>query len=455
MKLKFLNRENEQRRLKNCLQSHDNFLVVLYGRRRCGKSTLLQFVANDDSIYYLATQSSSSLQLAYLATEIARHIPGFDSVNYPDWHSLLMNLNDRSTKKYHLIIDEFPYLVNQSPELPSIIQKYLDSPGSKNINFILCGSSQRMMHNIILDAKAPLYGRAREIFQLTPLKPGWIMDALNINAQSAVEYYAVFGGIPRYWELAAEYSTLTEAIKELILDKKGVLHDEPMRLLLDDLQSAIQPYSILTLLGAGCRKVSEIASRLEIPVSSMSRPLATLQNLGYVKKELPFGVTPRKSKKSLYSLNDNFLNFYFRFVVNNRSMLEMDLIDKVWNSISARVKLYNSTVWEELARQSVPLLNIENIEWGMAQRWWGKSVDGQEVEIDILAESLDKKYILAGEVKWADNIKPNELINKLKYSVSVVPKLQNRKIIYALWCKNSSEIEIPVITPEQVFNALR
>jgi AAA+ ATPase superfamily predicted ATPase len=287
------------------------------------------------------------------------------------------------------------------------------------------------------------------------LKPGWLTEALNIDAKTALEHYAIFGGIPRYWELAADYPNLEGAVKDLILDRKGVLHDEPMRLLLDDLKSAVQPYSILTLLGQGCRKISEIASRLEIPVSSMSRPLALLQDLGYIQKEIPFGENTTKSKRSLYSIKDNFINFYFNFVNANKSLLEIDLVEKVWGRISDRLNLFYSNVWEDLARQSVPFLNIENIEWNSARRWWGKGIDGNDLEVDVMAESLDGKYILVGEVKWSDSVKVDEVLSKLKYCVSNIPNIEKKKTIYALWLKNKMASVANIITPNEVFAVLK
>ena len=455
MKLDFLNREPELKRLKRSIDLGEEFFAVLYGRRRCGKSTLLQKITDDSTVYYLADQQEAKLQIGSIAKEISHLISGFNSVNYPSWSSLLKNLSDRSAGKITLIIDEFPYLVQVAPELPSVIQKYLDSPNDRKINLIICGSSQRMMYGLVLDSKAPLYGRAREIIKLNPLMPGWITEALNINVNTAIEYYSVFGGIPRYWELAADYSNIGEAVKDLILDREGVLHDEPMRLLLDDMQSAIQPFSILSLLGIGCRRISEIAGRLEKPITSMTRPLAILQELGYVSKEIPFGENQRNSKKTLYHIKDQFVNFYFHFVQGNKSMLEMGLTEKVWNNIQPKLNLYYSETWETLARLSVPYINIENIEWGMASRWWGKGEDGKEIEIDILAESIDKKYILAGEVKWSDSVKINEIVNKLKYSVANIPKLKYKKIIYALWLKKNISSDIAIITPQLVFGKLK
>ena len=455
MKLKFLDRESERERLARCMDSGESYLAVLYGRRRCGKSTLLQSLLTERTIYYLADQTSASLQINSIAREIEKTVPGFASVIYPDWSVLLRSLNAQASFPVHLVIDEFPYLVQESPALPSVIQKYMDEPGSKNISFILCGSSQRMMYGLIMDAKAPLYGRAREILKLSPLKPSWITDALGKQGPEAIEYYSIFGGIPRYWELAADYKDLDEAVRELILDRKGILHDEPMRILLDDLKSAVQPYSILCLLGQGCRKASEIASRLEIPASSLSRPLSLLMELGYVKKENPFGENPKKSKRSLYSIKDNFINFHFRFVAPRKSALEIELVDKVWKSVSSNLNLHISNVWEDLARWSVSFLKIGGIEWEFAGRWWGKGADGSDMEMDILANSSDGKHVLVGEVKWTENIRINEVVNKLKYKAGLIPFLRGKKLVYAVWSKSEVDCGIPVITPDEVLNVLK
>lgn len=281
------------------------------------------------------------------------------------------------------------------------------------------------------------------------------MDALKVNAIDALEYYSVFGGVPRYWELAAEHQNLERAIKDLILDRKGVLHEEPMRLLLDDLKSAAQPYSILSLMGMGCEKISEIASRLEKPATSLTRPLATLQDLEYVKKEVPFGENPKKSKKTFYKISDPFVRFFFRFVMPNKSKLELELVDHVWSDMSPKLVLHQSEIWEELARWSVPFLNIGGGDWGIATRWWGKGMDGKTMEIDVMAESLDGARLLIGEVKWSGSINVNEILNKLKYSASNIKGLGSKEITYAIWAKNGAAKKSVVITPDMVFSVLR
>jgi len=202
MKLPFLNRDTEIKKIQTALKDKNPVLIVLYGRRRCGKSTLLQHISKKSDIYFLADQRESPLQREALSHEIERIIPHFSDVHYPSWDALLHNLNNQVKKTPSLILDEFPYLVQRSPELPSIIQRFFDLPMKKNFHLIICGSSQRMMQGIVLDATAPLYGRAKEILRITPLAPGWISKALSLDAAEAIKAYAILGGIPRYWELA-------------------------------------------------------------------------------------------------------------------------------------------------------------------------------------------------------------------------------------------------------------
>lgn len=459
MKLTFTDRKSEKLRLERSLKSKDNVLIVIYGRRRCGKSTLLQKVKTFEDIYYLADQRETSLHLEAISEEISKVIKGFNSVKHPSWSSLFEDLNNRATKRITLFMDEFPYMVMSSQELPSVIQKYIDMPGEKNINLVLCGSSQRMMQGMVMNAAAPLYGRASEIIKIEPLKAGWINEALCVNGSKALEYYSIFGGVPRYWELAKEFNSLEDAIKSLCFDRNGILHNEPMRLLIDEMKSAIQPFSILSLIGSGCSKISEIASRLEKPVTSMTRPISILTELGYLKKEVIFGERDKNSKKTYYRISDPFVDFYFKFIQPNKSMLELDLIEQVWDITKVKRSLYFSQVWEELARQSVPFLNINNIQWLPASRWWGKGIDGKDMEIDILSESLDKKYVLAGEAKWMENMNTSEILSKLKYSTSNIPCLKKRKIIYALWLKEKTPINsdnvVTIIYPNDVFAKLK
>ncbi len=436
MRLHFMNRTRELAKLTRVLGSPDPSLVVIYGRRRCGKSTLLQHVAKETDIYFLADQQEAPLQIQSLAVETGRTIPGFGQANYPSWEVLLSALQHQAKRGTTLILDEFPYLVQKSPELPSIIQKLIDHKQNKT-NIIICGSSQRMMHGLVLDGSAPLYGRAAEIIKVRPLEPGWIKEALPLNSIKAIEAYSVWGGVPRYWELAKTYRNQEEACKELVLDRDGILHSEPMRLLLDDMRSASQPHSLLSLIANGSNRLSEIAGRLGKPATSLTRPLANLIELGYIKRDHPFGESPRSSKKTIYRLKDPFLLFWYRIVLPNHSLLERDLVDAVYAESQNHFKAQTAEIWEEMARKSTAHLNIANIRWKPAQRWWGHGLDGKNMEIDIVAESLDKKFLLFGEVKWEEKTNIKATIGKLKKSVVNFPKQTDKKIILAVWCKNN------------------
>ncbi len=456
MRLQFLNRNKEIRRLKKAILNYKSSFLVIYGRRRVGKSTLLQKIIRPNDIYFLADQSDKFLQIQNLAVEISRVIPGFNEMQYPNWDSLFNNFIRQCKKNIILILDEFPYLVTNAPELPSVLQKIIDQ---KNLRFhlIICGSSQRMMHGLVMDKTAPLYGRAREILKIKPLRIGWMKKAFKYNSADYIKAYSIWGGIPGYWELASQFTTLPQAIKYLILDRDGVLHNEPWRILTDDLRSTVQTNSLLTLIAYGCHRLSEISTRIQKPATSLTRPLSNLIDLGYIKREIPYGESIKSTKHTLYKLNDPFLCFYYRYIQPNKSLLEVDLINDVYNKINLTLNSHTAGVWEDLARTSTAFINIGGIKWGPANRWWGKGKDGKQIEIDIAAESIDKKYLLIGEVKWGENLNIIHFQKELEKKTDKLPFIKKRKIILAYWLKshirNSSKRNI--ILPQDILKYMR
>ena len=409
MRLPFLNRKNEKSRLERALESRQGTLCCLYGRRRCGKSRLLQEVlSRRKSVYYLADERAQQLQRPALARAIEGLLPGFAEVEYPDWESLLQRWWREAPRGSVLALDEFPYLAKASPELPSLLQKSVDQNRERGIHLLLCGSSQRMMQGLTLDASTPLYGRAQEVLRIGPLPAGWIGKALSISRpEEMLEAYAVWGGVPRYWELAADHPSTWDAVEQLVLDPLGVLYEEPRRLLLDDLRETAQATSILSLIGAGCHRLSEIAARLGKPATSLTRPLSRLQELGLIRRQLPFGASQRSSRKSLYRINDPFLAFWFRFVEPNRSRLEAGAVRQVKSSIQQRFREHLGVVWEDLVQQCLVHLELDGQQWMPAARWWGAGSDRKHLEVDVLAESADGKSLLMGEAKLA--LRPEEL----------------------------------------------
>ena len=401
----FLDRTNDIQRISTALTREERQFIVLYGRRRIGKSTLLKRVLSEQKgdVYFLSDQTSETHQRMLLAKSIAYTIEGFDKVTYPDWETLFEAFNRQLSHRVVLCLDEFPYLVKSCSALPSVLQKLLNTKQLK-FDLILCGSSQQLMQGYVLNRREPLYGLAHEIIRLQPIPISYIMHALSCDAVSAVEEYAIWGGVPRYWELRALYSDMPTAIRQLLLDPQGVLHEEPMRLLRDDMRDTIQATTLLSVIGNGASRVSEIAGRVGRESTALSEPLANLRELGYVYREIPFGENSKNSKKSIYSVSDSLFRFYYRFVAPYNSLLELQRFDVVEQIIETHLSQHVSLVWEQLCRNFVSGRELDGQIYSMASRWWGRvlNADGEmkQVEFDVVAESLDKKHILIGECKW-------------------------------------------------------
>jgi hypothetical protein len=431
--LPFVDRHAELARLRRALTAKSPSLVCVYGRRRLGKSRLVTTALDGlAAVYYLADERDERLQRRSLAREIERLVPGFARVEYPDWDALFDRWAEAAPKGAVLAIDELPYLVSAAPALPSLLQRRIDR-GLGRQHWVVCGSSQRMMHGIVLDAAAPLYGRAREIVKVEPLPFPYLSEALRIrHAEDAVAAFATWGGVPRYWELALGAASLEAAQRDLVLDPLGVLHAEPQRLLLDELRETMQAHSILALIGQGCHRSSEIASRLGRPATSLTRPLALLVDIGLVRRELPFGEHPRRSKRARYKIADPFLRYWYRFVDPNRSRLEARQLDV---QTEAAWLAHLSEIWEEVVRTSIPQASIDGTRWQPAQAWWGRAAAGRDAEIDVVAAHRDDRArVLVGEVKLSlDAAEVPRLLSTLEEKARACDWARNKQLTLRLW----------------------
>ena len=438
--MKFVDRTDETARLKDALARERSSLVVVYGRRRLGKSTLIKRVLSDTDVYFLADRSEGQHQRTLLAKVIAQVFPDFDKLAYPDWEAVFRAVNYRTNKRFTLCLDEFPYLVEQSPELPSVLQKLVDEKQLK-YNLVLCGSSQNMMYGLFLDSTAPLYGRADEIMRLAPIRLPYIQEALNLDAMHAIEEYAVWGGVPRYWELREHRSSLDDALWHNILSVNGTLYEEPVKLFQDDVKDIVKTSTIMSYIGTGANRLSEIAARCNEPATNLSRPLKKLVDLGFLEKDVPFGIDEKNAKKSLYKIADPFMAFYYRFVVPNRSFIELGRRLPIEQALTAHFSEYVGAQWEKLCRDAVTGNLVDGIVYGKAKRWWG-SVLGEDkkpeqVEFDVMAESLDKKYLLVGECKWTTGENGKQLTDELLRKADLLPFAGNYTIVPMLFLKNA------------------
>lgn len=456
--MKFFNREKEINRLTKAIEADSFRLIVIYGRRRLGKTRLLQQIAGKDDIYYIADQQESPIQIRSLAKQIAVKIKNFDRVSYPDWESLFLALARWTKKRRTLFIDEFPYLVKNKPELPSILQKIIDNEENLPFNLVLCGSSQQMMQKMVIDQSAPLYGRADEIIKINPMSIYWMKKALNCNNVNAIEEYSVWGGVPRYWEIRQQAGSFRDAILNQVFDMHGLLHEEPLRLFLDDTRDSVQMHSLISIIASGAHRLSEIGSRIGKPVTQLNRPLQRLIELGYIKREIPFGLSKRNTKKSLYQVADPFMHFYYKFVVTEKTTLELGYTEQIYKDVFLEgFSDYCSQIWEELCRRAIPKL-MTNKLFSPGERWWGNDLLNNPSEIDIVSESLDKKDILLGEVKWSSTRNLSAVMKKLNYKSQYLPFVKGKILHKVLFVKNkpaSLPDDYIIFTPKEVIEALQ
>lgn len=404
MALQFLDRKEELGRLNQLARSRPGGLAVVFGRRRLGKTRLLlEWTRKHKGLYITADLSSPDVQRRVVAAAIAERFPGFGDAAYPDWSSLLTSLS-REAKQVKwrgpLVIDELPYLVQASPELPSVLQRWIDhEAAAAKLVVAIAGSSQRMMQGIVLDAGAPLYGRASVSLQIGPLPAVCLKEVFKGSSTAGlIEHYAAWGTVARYWELAAGASGDVETrIDHLLLDSLGPLHGEPDRLLLEDIPPATEVRPVLDAIGMGAHRLSEIAGRVGHPATSLSRPLKRLLEMGLLRRETPFGESSRKSKVSLYRIADPLLRLWFRVVSPNQAFLAA-------SSSRGRIALLRryhdglrGEAFEELCRAQLPhaakrILPECKAGLGPAQRWWR----GNAPEWDIVTSSLDEDVLILG-----------------------------------------------------------
>jgi uncharacterized protein len=429
-------REPELVQLNRLIARRDGGLAVLWGRRRVGKTRLLvEWSARNGGIYFVADESTPGLQRRRFAAAIAERLPGFDEVDYRDWGSLLSRLaKDAAGAGYRgpFVIDELPYLVMAAPELPSVLQRFVDHEAKRaGLVMAVAGSSQRMMQGLVLDTGAPLFGRATVLFELLPLAPKWIRPALGVrSAVDALAAWSTWGGLPRYWELAAEFEDRRSAVDALVLNPAGVLHDEPSRLLQEELPPAIGLRPILDAIGAGVHKLSEIAGRIGTPATSLTRSMLRLVELGLVVRETPFGEPERSTKRAIYRLADPFARLWFGLVADKRAFLTRATPELRLTWFDARSPQLDAASWEDLCRQQIPKLGPElGHPFGRAQRYWGGS--GPEWDVVAAAEGVH----LLGEAKWsATRATAGSLLSAYTQLLAKGrPPFANGRIVHALF----------------------
>lgn len=440
--MKFINRENELTTLEEEYKKDSSF-VVIYGRRRTGKTTLIkEFIKNKDAVYLFADTQNEIIQIERFKNIIAEHIKDniLKNLDIKTWDNLfsyiLKNLN--FSKKIILIIDEFQYLYKVNNNFPSIFQRIWDQ-GLKNkkIMLILCGSLISMMYKSVLNYNSPLYGRRTSQIRLKPMNfYDYIKFFSDKNIIKTIEFYSVTGGIPKYIEFFNLNKTIMFNIEEKILDKNNFLYEEPKFILREEVTETNSYFSILQVIAEGNHKIGNIASRLNIQTQNLTSFIGKLLELDILERIIPITEdNPQKSKKGLYFIKDNFFKFWFSYVYPFQSYLEIENKKFVIDKIKADFNIIVSQIFEKIAIE-ITLRSKLPFEIKKIGKWWDNNN-----EIDVAATGNNE--ILFGECKWSNKKIGMNIINDLKEKAKKVKwKNDNRKEYFALYSKSGFSEEL-------------
>lgn len=436
----FYNRQDELDLLDKAYAKGKAELIILYGRRRIGKTALLkEFIKKYNGLYLMARQESEHDQLKKLSSEIARHFsdPVLEKNPFQSYDAMFTYIAEKAGRT-PIIFDEFPYLVETKKALPSILQDHWDNFLSKKKPFIiLCGSSISMMESL-LGIESPLYGRRTQQILLNPLS--FLESKMffsKLKKEELVKVYAILGGTPAYlleWE---ESLSISDNIRNTILAKNTFLGQDVLFVLRSQLSEPRHYFSILKSIAKGNTKLSHIINDTGLNKGLVGKYISVLIDLHLVERKIPI-TKKQSSRKGLYFLADNYFSFWFRFVFEQIDYIEQDLQSQLFRQkIEPELNTYVGEKFEHIVRQWIG--KQKQFENYLIGGWWDKSE-----EIDIVGIDESKKTLLVGKVKWKTLTRKDihSIIKKLKSKVTKVKWGNNPEINYVIVAKNIIEKDL-------------
>lgn len=446
---RFINREKEMASLETQYSRSGAGLIVLYGRRRVGKTSLIEeFTRGKKTIYFMADKQVERDLLKRLQQVMARSMGDslMERIDFASWDDLFdywLGKEDFS-KKIVLVLDEFQYIAKVNPAFPSILQRLWDQKlRERNIFLILCGSLINMMYATTLSYESPLYGRRTGQIKLDPIPFEHYSCFLpEMDPLKRLEFFAVTGGIPKYIESISPDKSIFENIRHNIISKNSYLYIEPRFILNEEVSETLNYFSILKAIAEGEHKIGNIASRIGIKANILTKYLDVLINLDILERQVPVTEEmPEKSKMGLYFIKDHFFRFWFRYIFPNQSYLEIEEHGQVMKLIEKDFAKFVSPVYEKVCVDRIPVLAgssnfpFRPVKWG---RWWTRSA-----EIDVVALNPDTREILFGECKWSDKPVGVDVLRSLRAKATGVGwNNGNRKEYYALFSKSGFTEEL-------------
>ncbi len=437
----FIGRENELSEL-NAMYREDRFqLFVLYGRRRVGKTTLLnEFCVDKESIFFSASQSNNKLNLEKFSTLVFAYYGESTLEPFSSWENALTYIDDRQgDKRLVLVIDEFPYLVKKNKALLSELQHLIDHKLRHGRLFmVLCGSYMGFMEKEVLGSKSPLFGRRTAQLHMKPFDYRVSMRFLDgFSDEDKLKLYGAFGGTPLYLQQVIPNESFEVNIKNAFLRVTAYLYEEPLLLLRQEVQEPGIYSAIIEAIAGGATKANEIATKIGEESAKCLKYIGILCELGIIYRETPFG-EKESSRKTIYGISDLMFRFWYRYVFANRSLVETGAVDAVMmKKIEPSYGAYMGLVFEKVCCDYLLHKNAAGempILFTSIGRWWGTDpATRRETEIDLIAQ--DGYDYLICECKWKNERLDMSVLNGLKEKADVFSKKRNNTY-YLLFSKS-------------------
>ncbi|MFQ5800670.1 MAG: DUF234 domain-containing protein [Candidatus Hydrothermarchaeales archaeon] len=460
MTTRFIDRDKELSRLREQFDSKKAEFLVVYGRRRVGKTELLkQFFKGKRHIYFLADMQKEE-RLLEVFSSVAREGSGKGYLEFKSWDGVFEYLRDLAEERIVVVFDEVGYINKANPAFYSILQRHWDEHlRHTKLFLVLCGSSVSMMEKEVLGYGSPLYGRRTGQIELTPLP---YRDARQFfqkaGEEERIEFYSVLGGVPAYLNQFDARKDIYWNIKNNVLSPERFLYKEPKFILLEELRDPTTYFSILSAMSQGARRFNKISQKSYVEPTKLTMYLHVLMNLRLIERITQVTETKGTRRNSLYRIKDNFFAFWFRYVNPNTSLIEEGNLEPIMEQLKEDIPRHVSPVFEDVCRETIIELQrtgVYGTPFTKIGSWWEK-----EEEIDVVALNDNTKEILFGECKWTEKKVDKSVIDALKRKAEIVKwKKKRRKEHYVVFSKSgftpscrryAEEIDVDLIDIEDI-----
>jgi AAA+ ATPase superfamily predicted ATPase len=434
----FVGRKDELARLEDYYAKGTFQMIILYGRRRVGKTTLVsEFAKGKRTLFFTALVQSDANNLSDFSRKCFSFFELAGLSEFSSWTNAFDFIAQKAAEDpFVLVFDEFPYAAQANESLPSVLQIAIDHKLKETGLFmVLCGSNQGFMENKVLGKKSPLHGRRTAQMKVGPL--GYLEAShmlLGLDPQEVFRYYGCFGGVPYYLSLIDLQKGFHQNLSELFFDPSGFLYEEPLMLLRQELREPALYNSVLRAIAGGANKSGEIANRAGIAPTTLPKYLTTLIALDIIEKVVPFGENPRTSKKGIYRIKDACYDFWYSFVMPYTSDIEAGAGSVVARNLpDQQISGYLGKRFERLCAEWL-MLQVKKgtlpILATSVSSWWGPDPEKRkQSDIDVLAADRVAKKLIIGECKYREDFNESEAIEDLESKRSLVNKYKASHLI--------------------------